>query len=186
MIVRRVRPRFRILQPQPPDAVIARIVEHLKRPDCPCKTMVSNPHGLVDLRVRESERHMWSPALAVTVSKDKSGEGSVLDGMVGPNPDVWTFFAMLYTGLWTFIMFALIFGVVQWSLGHSPWGFWLTAGLTVLMLFAYASSQVGQRLAAPQTAMLRHLLEEALDLPDAERAVTDYDPYHGRRRRRKA
>ena len=48
------------------------------------------------------------------------------------------------------------------------------------LLALYGVSRAGQRLAAPQTAMLRRVLEEALDIPEGERALTDRDPYHSR------
>ncbi|MCP3982152.1 MAG: hypothetical protein GY716_22830 [bacterium] len=162
MRVRRVRPRFRTAHSDAPEALLARIVDHVKQPACPCEYMASNPHRLVELRVPEAERHLWSPVLAVTISDGTEGE-SVVDGLLGPSPSVWTFFAMLYTGLSTFILFALIFGTVQWSLNSRPWGLWVAVGLCVSLAAAYGSSLFGQRLAAPQTATLRRILDDALD-----------------------
>ncbi len=164
MVVNRIRPRFRLELPLPPAAVIERIRGRLAEPDCPCRSIGSEAHRLVELRVHEHERHFWSPMLSVKVSDDEAGEGSVIDGLVGPNPSVWTLFAMVYMGLWTMVMFAGILGVVQWMLGESVWGLWVTVGLLGALGCAYAMSQVGQRLAAPQTAMLRGVLTEALEL----------------------
>ncbi len=180
MIVRKVRPRFHVPVPFSPGVALERILGRLERPDCPCRVMKSEAHRMIELRVLKHERHFWSPALNVTVQKDDAGDGSVVEGLVGPNPNVWTLFAMLYMGLVTFTMFAAIFGMVQWSLDEWPWGLWVTAGLVLALALLYGLSQVGQRLAAPQTAMLRHVLEDALELPEAERAITDYDPYHAR------
>jgi hypothetical protein len=180
MIVRKVRPRFRLRLQLAADEILARITERLARPDCPCEAMISDAHRLVELRVRKQDRHFWSPALSVTVSEGDRGAGSVVDGLIGPNPNVWTLFAMLYMGLWTMLMFAGIFGLVQWTLDRWPWGLWVTGALAVALALLYLVSRVGQHLAAPQTAMLRHVLEEALDLPQAERSLTDDDPYHGR------
>lgn len=180
MFVRRVRPRFRSNVPFTADEAVSRVVARVERPGQSCCAMVSGKHGVVELRVNDEEQRFWSPVLNVTVSRAENGPGSVVNGLVGPNPNLWTLFAMLYMGLWTMIMFAGVFGLVQWSLGERPWGLWVTAVLFVALLTLYGMSQVGQRLGAPQTAMLRRVLEEALDLPAAERELTKRDPYHER------
>jgi len=178
MLFRRVRPRFRVRVPFRGDEAVACIVARVERPDRPCRVMVSGRHGVVELRVNDGEQRSWSPVLAVTVSDADDGQGSVVHGLVGPNPNLWTLFAMLYMGLWTGIMFAGVFGLVQWSLGESPWGLWVTGGLVAALAALYAASRFGQHLGAGQTAALRRVLEEALDLPVAERALTRRDPYH--------
>jgi hypothetical protein len=178
MLFRRVRPRFRARVPFSMDETVARVVARVERPDRPCQVMVSGRHGVVELRVNDDEQRSWSPVLAVTVTEAEDGSGSDVHGLVGPNPNLWTLFAMLYMGLWTGIMFAGVFGLVQWSLGESPWGLWVTAGLVTALVTLYAASRFGQHLGAGQTAALRRVLEDALELPVAERALTRRDPYH--------
>ena len=177
MVLRKVRPRFRLAVPREPAEVIDRIVARVRQQDRPCRAMVSGEHRLIELRVNESESHFWSPALSVSVNKNEDGGRSIVNGLVGPNPNLWTLFAMLYMGLWTGVMFSGVFGLVQWSLSNRPWGLWILAALAVALLLLYAASQIGQRFAAPQTAMLRRVLEEALEIPAAERARTEQDPY---------
>ena len=163
MIAHRIRPRFRIALPLSTSAVLEGLASLLSVADCPCRVMSSEAYQLLELRVHEDARHLWSPMLSVTVSEDESGDGSIVDGMVGPNPNIWTLFAMLYMGLLTMLVFAGILGAVQWTLGEPLWGLWITAGLLVALAGAYGLSQVGQRLAAPQTALLRSVLEDALE-----------------------
>lgn len=178
MIVRQMRPRFRLEVPQPPDGVVGRIDERLKRPGCPCRGLVADKHHVVELKVLEQDRHFWSPALSVTVTPDDSGTGSVIHGLVGPNPNVWTLFAMLYMGILTFLIGTGIFGLIQWSLDLPPWGLYVVPVLLLAMLLMYGASRGGQKLAAPQTVMLRGFLEEALELPEDQREVVKRDPYH--------
>ena len=181
MLVRSVRPRFRVRVPMSADRVVARIEKRLQEPDCPCRGMVAARHHVIDLRVRERDRHFWSPALGVSVAEvEDAGGGSVVHGLIGPEPGVWTLFAMLYFGLLTAFGFAAIFGLVQWWLDLQPWGLWIAGGAVLATVAMYATARIGQSRAAPQTAMLRHFLESALDLPPEERAVTDRDPYHER------
>jgi hypothetical protein len=177
MIVREMRPRFRLEVPEPPDAVVGRIDERLKLPDSSCSGMVAENHHVVELRVHERDRHFWSPALSVTVTDD-ADSGSVIHGLIGPDPNVWTLFAMLYMGILTFLAGVGIFGLIQWWLDLTPWGLYLVPVLLVALVAMYGISRIGQKLATPQTIVLRAFLEEALDLPERQRAIVTRDPYH--------
>ena len=180
MFIRQMRPRFRLPVPMSPDQVIERVEQRLKHPDCPCRGAVAGSHQVIELNVLDRERNFWSPSLSVTVAGTTDETGSVVHGLVGPNPNLWTLFAMAYMGLLTLLMFVGIFGVVQWGLGLYPWGLLGAPVLIAVMGLMHVSSRIGQRLAAPQTAMLRHFLEEALDGLPVERAATDRDPFQGR------
>ena len=174
--MRRMRPRFRLSVPMTPAEVVARLEEQLNRPDCPCDGAVAANHQVVELRVLERDRHFWSPALSVTVAEDGDGRGSVVHGLVGPGPNVWTLFAMTYMGLLTLLMFVGIFGLVQWSLGLHAWGLYGVPALILALVLMYGLSRIGQRLAAPQTFVLRDFLESAIGAPGIERSVTGRNP----------
>lgn len=159
-----------------PDAVVARLQAWLARPDCPCRGMVAAMQRVVDLRVRPEQRHLWSPALGLQIEEDE--QGTVIHGLIGPEPGVWTCIAFSYVALATGLLFLLTFGFVQLSLGQTAWAFWLAAVLAALTATVWFVARAGQRLAAPQTAELRHVVEDALGLSAAEHARTDEDPYH--------
>lgn len=175
-----MRPRFRVPVAMSADEVVGRLERRLSEPDCPCHGSVAGNHRVVDLRVLGRDRHFWSPSLSLTVAEGEDGAGAMVHGVVGPNPNVWTLFAMGYMGLATLLAGIGIFGFVQWWLDLRPWGLYVAPVLVLGLALMYVSSRIGQGLAAPQTLMLRHFLEDALDLPDSEREVTDRDPYHER------
>lgn len=147
-------------------------------PDCPCRGMVADLQRVIDLRVQPEERHLWSPALNLHVEPAEDGDGSVVHGLIGPEPGVWTGIAFATVGIGTGLLFLLTFGTVQLSLGHSPWALWLAGILAIALLAVWAISRTGKRLAEPQTVVLRHFLEDALELDPDERRHTDADPYH--------
>jgi hypothetical protein len=178
--VRKVRPRFRLQLALSADEAVRRIEQRLGRPECPFVGTVAAGHRIVELRLPERDRHTWSPVLSVTLLEAESGRGSVAHGLVGPGPGVWTMFAMTYMGLLTAIGFVGIFGLVQWSLDLRPWGLYVVPGLVLAAAAMYGVARVGQRLAAPQTVLLRRFLEETLDVPESARAITEHDPYHQR------
>lgn len=175
MFIRHMRPRFRQSVPIGPDRVIELLEQHLAQPDCPCRGAVAGNHRVVELNVLHRDRNFWSPSLSVTIGGDEDGTGSVVHGLVGPNPNLWTLFAMTYMGLLTLLMFVGIFGLIQWWLDLYPWGLFIVPVLLVSIGLMFAMSRIGQRLAKPQTAMLRQFLEDVLSASPDERADFDDD-----------
>lgn len=175
MLIRHLRPRFSQPVPVGPDQVIEILEQRLAQPDCPCRGAVAGNHRVVELNVLRRDRNFWSPSLSVTVGKGEDGAGSVVHGLVGPNPNLWTLFAMTYMGLLTLLMFVGIFGLIQWSLDLYPWGLFVVPVLLAALGLMFGVSRIGQRLAAPQTAMLRHFLEDVLSAPPVEGPNADRD-----------
>lgn len=175
----RLRPRFELRLPQDPDAIVRRVQERLGADDCPCRGMVADLQRVIDLRMPPEDKHLWSPALSLQIEPEPDGaEGSVVHGVIGPEPEVWTGIAFAYVGIGTGLLFLLTFGSVQLVLDHTPWAFWLAGLLAVAMASVWLVARTGKRLAAPQTVVLRHFLEDALELGPNERRHTDVDPYH--------
>jgi len=162
MLAGTIRPRFRIEVSLTPDEIVERVSERLRRPDCPCAGAVADRHHVVELRVHERDRHFWSPTLGLTVVAAAGRSGSVVHGLIGPSPSVWTLFALSYLAMSVLLLGVGIFGLIQGWLGLEPWGLLGVPVLAVVWASMVAVSRTGQRLAEPQTALLRQFLEEAL------------------------
>ena len=94
----RVRPRYRRVTPIPPCQVIDKVLEGLIEK----KGVVGNTlENHAYLKIPQEEQHYWSPEFDVTVEKYK--EGSLVRGVVGPKPKVWTMFMFLYSGVLVFL-----------------------------------------------------------------------------------
>ncbi|MDA0668241.1 MAG: hypothetical protein O3A95_10345 [Planctomycetota bacterium] len=150
----------------------------LNQPNCPCVGMIADLQMHYDLRVPKEERHLWSPSLSGHF-EDLADGGSVLHGLIGPNPNAWTAIAFSYLACGTGILFLLTLGGVQLFLDKNPWAFWAILVPLIVMFFAWFAAQAGQKVAAPQTASLRHFLEDTFHMSEAEHLRTDQDPYHG-------
>lgn len=150
--------------------------KRLNQPGCPCVGMIAELQLHYDLRVPMAERHLWSPSLSGHFEDKDSG--SVLHGLIGPNPNAWTAVAFSYLACGTGILFLLTLGGVQLFLDKNPWAFWASLVLVALMGVAWLAAQAGQKVAAPQTAALRHFLEDTFHMSEAEHLRTDEDPYH--------
>jgi hypothetical protein len=178
MLLRRPRPRFVLDLPMSAADAMDRIEAHLARQAATCGGMIARNHGHVDLRMPQADRRFFSPHLSMEITDLTDRQACRVNALIGPNPSVWTFFAFAMLGLLTALAFALTFGLVQVMLEESPWALWLSGGVVLLIGATYGLSRFGQHLAAPQTVVLRHFLEGALGLDDAERARTEVDPYH--------
>lgn len=162
-----------------PDEVVQRIQRRLAAADAPCRGFVAEKQRVIDLRVLETDKHLWSPALGLQIEADEErGEGSVVHALIGPEPAVWTGIAFCYVALITGQLFTLTLGCVQKFLGQYAWAFWISGALLLAMIGVWFVARAGQKLAAPQTVVLRHFLEDVLELDSSQRARTDADPYH--------
>jgi len=118
----------------------------------------------IELSIAGREHHFWSPQLVAAMRADGEG-GAILEARFGPDPYVWALYlfatgaALLVTG------WALLFGLVQLSLGQSPTGLYATPILAIIGGLVYGATFVGQGLGGEQMYVLRTTL---VDLCDAE------------------
>lgn len=161
-----MRPRFHLTVPFSPEEVIERFEQRLACDGCPCHLITLGQH--LDVQIHERLRHFWSPHLSVEVSPSAGG-GAELNGLFGPNANVWTLFLASYAFLLLSASFAGMFGVSQLLAGgDTPWGLSLAGCCLAALVLPYVGSLVGQRLAAEQMQMLRCFLRAALDLPSEQ------------------
>lgn len=183
----RVRPRFRIDDERDADAVLAVILAHAERTDDVVLLRTTGHH--LELSVPAAERRFWSPCLSVEVETvPEPGDAgpvaagrpgayggaaatahpggtpgaSIVRGLVGPRPEVWTMFAAIHALLLFVAVTALMIGAAQATLGESLAILWWCPISLSLMAGLYAGSQLGQHLADDQTTRLREFLHEAV------------------------
>lgn len=163
------RPRFELVVPFPPAEVFARLDRQLACAGCPCRALVvrrtiggESRRSTIEVEIVEHLRHVWSPRLGLEVVEHP--EGARLDGLFGPNPDVWTGVIACYAFLGLGALFATMLGLAQLSVGVRAWGLWVLPVAALLATLPYLASQVGQAKAAEQMQLLRCFLETALAL----------------------
>ena len=172
-----LRPRFAIELAEDPDAVVQRIRTSLLEPDIPCIGMIAEKERVIELRIAPADRHYWSPALGLQIEPAEDGDGTVLHGLIGPMPGVWTMLAFATIALGTGLLFLLTFGSVQLILDKDPWAMWLAVLHVILLIVVRVVAGQGRRIAAPQTVVLRHFLEDALGLDRSAQERTAAEPY---------
>ncbi len=158
----RIRPSFSqtldFTQEETRTRIIDGIAEHDKRLELKCFP------GFMTLRIPEQDRHFWTPRLTLSLYDTEQG-GTRIEGVYGPNANVWSIFLYAYLFIGSASVFAGIFGFCQWMIGISPWGLWLLALLISLSVALYVTAQLGQKLGAWQTFQLHQAYEAVIGRP---------------------
>lgn len=152
----RLRPRFRELSPLSPEDFQARIEKALSEGDPPC--MGTLLQGYISLKIKPEERHFWSPQL--NLSCEEHQDGTLINGLYGPNPTVWALFAFGYGALGLIGMLILFLGLSRLSLDMPADILWVLPGLGVAAALLYVFAQTGQKIGAEQMFTLHHFFED--------------------------
>lgn len=154
-----IRPRFRHVINLELDATQRQIVEHVSPEMNRCE--VKNFPGYVCLRIPESDRHFWSPRLTLSLESAEEGK-TVIEGIYGPNANVWSLFLYGYLIVGTLAVFAACIGLVQVMIDHTPWGLWVLGLMLAAVIILYVVAQFGQKLGVQQTFVLHQAYESAI------------------------
>jgi hypothetical protein len=154
-----IRPRFSQTVDLELEAVQERIVNHIDQEDSRCE--VKRFPEFLSLRIPEKDAHFWSPQLNLSLEATEDGK-TIIHGIYGPNPNVWSLFLYGYLIVGSLAVFAAIFGFSQWAIGRQPWGLWVLGVMLVFALGLYIVAQFGQKLGAWQTFLLHQTYEAAI------------------------
>lgn len=156
----RIRPTFSQTIELAPSEVQQRIVRAVEA-DGDGRFEVKNFPNFVCLRIREQDRHFWSPRLNLSIEEAADGHTRI-EGVYGPNANVWGLFLYGYLVLGTLGTFSACLGTVQWTMHHHPWRLEILAGILALAGALYMVAQFGQKLGAQQMFMIHQAYESAI------------------------
>ena len=88
-----LRPRFSIDLDKSCDAVLNNFTEEFKKEECKIRGKIVDGH--VFISVPKDDEHFWSPQLHLEIL-DESENKSILKGLFGPKPQVWTLFMFIH------------------------------------------------------------------------------------------
>ena len=156
----RVRPRFQVVTEDNFGQLEEKVSKALKEENAPCTGRV-NP-GYITLYLPVEEQHYWSPQLSITL--DELDEGTLIRGLYGPRPAVWTMFVFFYALLGFAILVIGIIGMANLSLEKSGAVLWLVPLLVITFLTLYLVAFFGQKASHDQMLTLHQFLEECTGL----------------------
>ena len=170
-----MRPRFEFQLPVTRERWLDALRSLLKSDTGSLRGQVFRKHAVVEMR--DTERTFWSPYLNLEIEEEP--DGSAIRGRFSPHPNVWTMFMAVYILLAIVALGGLTYGIVQYTLGQSPWSLWIAPSAVALFGFVYGATLIGQGLGAEQMYTMRSLIDRAcVDALDtrADDAVNAPDP----------
>ncbi|MCL7755023.1 GTP-binding protein [Polaribacter sp. Z022] len=88
-----LRPRFTIDLENSKELVLKRFSDEFKKEQTTYKGSIVDGH--IFIRVSKKEEHFWSPQLHLEII-EKTNKSSLLKGLFGPKPQVWTLFMFVH------------------------------------------------------------------------------------------
>lgn len=155
----RIRPRYRRASTLPSCQVVDQILEGLIEKRGIVGSTLEN-HAY--LRIPDEDQHYWSPEFHVTVEKQE--EGSLIRGIVGPKPKVWTMFMFFYSVVIVLFFLGTAMGVSQWMLGMDSPMLWSIPACIILWGLIVTAAKIGQQKGKKQMIKLWRFLDHAIDL----------------------
>ncbi len=158
----RIRPRFEHTVELSREATRAKILAYLA--EHPAGLEVKSFPVFIGLHIAAPERRQWSPRLFLSLEPTPEG-GTRIEGIYGPEIEVWTMF--LYGYLITGLLgtFSGIYGGAQLVIDEAPWAFYVTGSMAILACLLYLAAQLGQKLGAWQTFQLHQAYQAAIGRP---------------------
>ncbi len=153
-----VRPRFQVEVPHALEEITSRIRSGLKQENSPCQGKINK--DFVTLQLHTDEQHFWSPQL--TLSIEKTEEGSLLRGLYGPRPTVWTMFVFFYTAIGFSALIIAIVGLTNRMFDEPSNILWWIPVLLIAFLSLYWVAYKGQKLSHDQMVKLHQFLEDTV------------------------
>ncbi|MCB9839138.1 MAG: hypothetical protein H6813_07360 [Phycisphaeraceae bacterium] len=172
-----LRPAFTQPLPMPIDEAMARIdaVREIGGQPVVVEAAGRGRHRMIALH--PSLRHTWSPWAHLDLREsdqsiaEERDAGCVVVLRFSPNPPLWFAIMFSYLALGTIAVFALCWGVAQWTIRQPPHALWIVPACALLGLAIVAAARLGQSLAREQMLLMRAALRSALGIesvpPDA-------------------
>ncbi len=159
------RPRFRDEVIGSKDIILNNLKAALETENDFIHGYISNSHLV--LKIRLAHQHYWSPELQADL--EQQHEKTVIRGLIGPKPGVWTMFMFFYALATFFGTFALIIGSSQWSLDKTPYMLWVFGFCMLFMIILFFVAKAGQKLAHEQMVQLKRFLDQQMEAYEDQR-----------------
>ncbi len=155
----RLRPRFEFTTPVEPNDVLRRLEQLVgEHPSVTGRVFATS----AVLKIPADRVHFWSPQLEIGIDPHLPG-GSLVRGLFGPRPAIWSLFIALYVGIAFAGGMGVIYGYAQWTLGAAGHALWSGPAALVAFLLVYLVGRQGRHLGMKQMHQLRSALDAALE-----------------------
>jgi len=154
-----LKPRFKLMFDASKEDIITQFRDSLDKDDCVYSSQIVGHHIVID--VPASEEHFWSPQLHVEIEEEN--DKTVVKGILGPKPKIWTFFMFLHfiVAIAFFVFFVIFYS--RWSLDQEYMFYMVMCLLMpIVWVVLYFIGQLGKKFGYDQMSGLHNLLVNAL------------------------
>jgi len=107
--------------------------------------------------------HFWSPQLNFRVERNEEvPQETVVAGLIGPRPNVWTLFMFVYFSVGIAGFFISTYGISRYMVGEFSYTIWGLPLAGLFMLTAYQAGKFGERLGADQVELLKQFVRDSV------------------------
>lgn len=154
----KIRPRVRFKSKYSAQTISEIISKRLKEENSLIHGQVLK--GFATIYPRQKDQYFWSPQLTITVEDLETG--SLVRGLYGPKPTVWTMFVFFYATIGFSTMIVTLIGLSFMSLGKGVAILWLVPLLMLIFASLYLTAYLGQKFGQKQMTILHLCIEDCL------------------------
>lgn len=116
-----------------------------------------NPE-IATIKVNSETSTYWQPQLSLRLEQENGV--TIIRGMFGPSPSIWTFFMFMYFGSITLTMVCATLWLIEKQIGSNyfPWAIYITIIGILLLLITYTASHIGKIKAKSEMKQLREFI----------------------------
>ncbi len=155
-----LKPRFKMEFDKNKKEILNKFKDNLEDENCRYCSKIIDHHIVIDVPVEEE--HFWSPQMHVEIENEENK--TVVKGVLGPKPKVWTFFIFLHFAVAiAFFAFFVIF-YTKWSLKQDyTFAMIMCIVMPILWVILYFVGQLGKKFGNKQMVELHDFLIKTLE-----------------------
>lgn len=154
----KIRPRIREEIPLKPDQVREILIANEQNHKDDLSFSKRHNHCTID--IHPNHQHYWSPHAAFNL--EETEEGTIVRGIVGPKPNLWATFMVLYVFAIAGFTITAVIGSGMLTLGKSGLLLYISPVFLLIFIVTYVAAQIGKNKAESQTQQIRDFIKEAL------------------------
>ncbi len=164
----RIRPKVRNFSNHSEEVLIDNYRRILSSGNYPFRSKIAGHH--ISVTFKKEEIHFWTPELNLDIVRNylqddeyaEQKEPTLLRGYISPNPSVWAMFLFTYSIIGLSFLGFMVWGSSQMLLGQESMMYWYALVCVLLAILVFVSTQIGQKIAENQTALLLQFVDEGL------------------------
>ncbi len=156
-----LKPRFKMEFEEGEEEILKRFKDNLKDGNCKYCSQIVDNHVIIDVPIDED--HFWSPQMHIEIEKEENK--TIVKGVLGPKPKVWTFFIFLHfaVAIAFFVFFVIFYS--KWSLNQDyTFSLIMLIVMPIVWILLYFFGQLGKKFGYDQMVELHDFMINTLGL----------------------